>query len=203
MILYHGSNTFGLTTLEPRLADHERPYVYMSTLEIVAGFYLVNAVERPYYWFPYGFDQDGTVHYHELYPNALREVSEGKSGCIYTVETDEKDVLPFKNIPCARLGTVPMKVVDCLEIPDCYQWLTEQERLGAFHLCRFEDKTESQLRWWHDNILEYIAEKEMIKTPNCSYAAFVRRKFPDVWADYERLCLGGEQKERTQNGGTK
>ena len=47
MILYHGSNTFGIKTLEPHLADHEKPYIYMSTLEIVAGFYMVNAVERP------------------------------------------------------------------------------------------------------------------------------------------------------------
>lgn len=193
MILYHGSNTFGLTTLEPRLADHERPYVYMSTIKIVAGFYLVNAVEQPYYWFPYGFDRDGAVQYHELYPNALREVSEGKSGCIYTVEADEKDVLPFKNIPSARLGTVPMRVADCLEIPDCYQWLIEQERLGTFRLCRFEDKSEEQLRWWHDKILSYISEKDMIKTPDCSYAAFVRQKFPDVWEDYEHLCAAGEQ----------
>ncbi len=44
--------------------------------------------------------------YFELYPNALREVSEGKMGSIYEVEADEKGVLPFKNIPCARLGTV-------------------------------------------------------------------------------------------------
>ena len=142
MILYHGSNTFGIETLEPHLADHDRPYVYMSTIEIVAGFYMVNAVERPYYWFPYGFDRNGKVQYDELYPDALREVSEGRSGCIYAVEADEKDILPFKNIPCARLATVPMKVIGCTEINDCYEWLLEQEKLGTFEINRFEDKSE-------------------------------------------------------------
>lgn len=128
----------------------------MSTLEIVAGFYMVNAVERPYYWFPYGFDKNGAVEYDELYPNALREVSEGKSGCIYVVEADEKEVLPFKNIPCARLATVPMEVKDCIEISDCYEWLIEQEKLGVFRLNRFEEKSEREMQWWRKTILEYI-----------------------------------------------
>lgn len=188
MILYHGSNTFGIETLEPHLADHDRPYVYMSTIEIVAGFYMVNAVERPYYWFPYGFDRNGKVQYDELYPDALREVSEGRSGCIYAVEADEKDILPFKNIPCARLATVPMKVIGCTEINDCYEWLLEQEKLGTFEINRFEDKSEKEMQWWYKTILDYIDRKGMIETPDCSYAEFVKRKFPNVWEDYEKLC---------------
>lgn len=189
MILYHGSNTFGIETLEPHLADHDRPYVYMSTIEIVAGFYMVNAVERPYYWFPYGFDRNGKVQYDELYPDALREVSEGRSGCIYAVEADEKDILPFKNIPCARLATVPMKVIGCTEINDCYEWLLEQEKLGTFEINRFEDKSEKEMQWWYKTILDYIDRKGMIETPDCSYAEFVRRKFPKVWEDYEKLSI--------------
>lgn len=188
MILYHGSSTGGIQVLEPRLADHDRPYIYLSTLRIVAGFYLVNAVDRPYYWFPYGFDKNGGVFYDELYPHALREVSEGKSGYIYTVEAEESAVLPFKDIPCARLGTAPMAVADCQSIPDCYRWLLEQEKAGAFTLLRFEDKTEKQLQWSYNSILRYIAEKNMIQTPDCSYAKFVQLKFPQVWEDYERQC---------------
>ena len=84
MLLYHGSNITGLRQLKPDLADHDRPYVYMTTLETVAALYLCNAVERPYYWFPYGFENGSDIPvYHELYPEALRQVSEGVSGCIY------------------------------------------------------------------------------------------------------------------------
>ena len=57
MRLYHGSNILGLDVLKPRVADHERPYVYMTTIDTVAALYLCNAVEKPYYWFPYGFDK--------------------------------------------------------------------------------------------------------------------------------------------------
>ena len=49
MLLYHGSNVLGLDVLEPRLADHDRPYVYMTTIDTVAALYLCNAVEKPYY----------------------------------------------------------------------------------------------------------------------------------------------------------
>lgn len=35
MLLYHGSNTTGLTRLVPKQADHDRPYVYLTTIEQV------------------------------------------------------------------------------------------------------------------------------------------------------------------------
>ena len=114
MILYHGRNTGNIKVLKPNQADHDRPYVYMSTMDVVAAFYLCNAVERPYYWFPYGFESGSNIPvYHELYPNALKEVSEGVSGYIYEVLAEENQVILFKNIPCARLATEPVKVTNC------------------------------------------------------------------------------------------
>lgn len=83
MILYHGSNTGNIKVLKPNQADHDRPYVYMTTIDVVAAFYLCNAVDRPYYWFPYGFESGSDIPvYHELYPNALKEVLDGVSGYI-------------------------------------------------------------------------------------------------------------------------
>ncbi len=62
----------------------------MTTIDVVAAFYLCNAVEKPYYWFPYGFYKNSIIPiYHELYPNALKEVSDGVSGYIYEIATDE------------------------------------------------------------------------------------------------------------------
>ena len=40
MLLYHGSNVLGLDVLGPRLEDHDRPYVYMTTIDTVAALYL-------------------------------------------------------------------------------------------------------------------------------------------------------------------
>lgn len=178
--LYHGSRTEGIEVLKPNLADHDRPYVYMSTIDVVAAFYLCNAVQRPYYWFPYGFD-GGIPVYNELYPNALREVSEGVSGCIYTVRVSENNVIPFKNIPCARLSTVPLTVSDQVIVSDAYSLFKEYERQGKVKIARYEDKSPRELEMFSKMIIDYMREKSMQNTPDCSYARFVRGKFPNVW----------------------
>lgn len=185
MKMYHGSNIGGLKVLEPRQADHDRPYVYLSTSNVVAAFYLCNAVKKPYYWFPYGFDQSGSIPvYHELYPDALRQVSEGIRGYIYEVEAGENQVIPFQSIPCARLATEPVEVTDCLEVENAYELFSEYVKQGNMRIGRFEDKSEQELARWHSMIKVCLAEKEMIKTPDCSYAVFVRDRFPGIWEEY-------------------
>lgn len=187
MRLYHGSNTGDIKILEPRQADHDRPYVYMTTIDVVAAFYLCNAVEKPYYWFPYGFDKDSDVPiYHELYPDALRQVSENVSGYIYEVEANDSQVIPFKNIPCARLATKPIEVVNSIRIENAYELFLEYIRQGKMRLGRFEDKSVQQLDWWYSSIADYMSEKDMVKTPDCSYAIFIREKLPQVWERYMR-----------------
>lgn len=188
MKLYHGSNTGGIKSLQPKQADHDRPYIYMTTIDVVAAFYLCNAVEKPYYWFPYGFEK-GNMEvpiYHELYPNALREVSEGVHGYLYEVEADETQVLPFPNIPCARLGTEPITVTNCIEVEDAYALFTEYMKQGKMKLGRFEDKSSTELQNWYDNLYDYIKGKNMSDTPDCSYALFIKEKFPHVWERYSR-----------------
>jgi len=185
MKLYHGSNIGNIKVLEPKQADHDRPYVYMATNEVVAAFYLCNAVEKPFYWFPYGFEKNSDVPvYHELYPNALREVSQGVQGYIYEVDAKEGQVIPFKNIPCARLTTKPIEVTDCIKIEDAYELFMKYIEQGKMRVGRYEDKTKEQLEWWYSGLVEYLKKKEMIKIPDCSYALFIKEKFPWVWETY-------------------
>lgn len=182
MRLYHGSNVSGLDILKPQLADHDRPYVYMTTIDTVAALYLCNAVEKPDYWFPYGFDETGNIPvYHELYPNAFKEVSEGVSGCIYVVDANEGQYIPFKNIPCARLGIVPMKVTDRITVDDAYAFLNSYIEQGKLKVSRFEDKTSEELDNWYRMVAGEMREKNMSETPDCSYARFVRKKIPAAW----------------------
>lgn len=189
MRLYHGSNTANIDVLKPNLADHDRPYVYMSTIEVVAAFYLCNAVDRPYYWFPYGFEKSSAVPvYHELYPNALREVSDGVRGYIYAVDAEESQVIPFKNIPCARLATEPINVSACTVIENAYDFFSECEKLGTLKISRFEEKSTQQLNWWYSCCVDYLMSKNMIKTPTCSYAAFIQNKLPQVWEQYVTIA---------------
>lgn len=188
MRLYHGSTTGGLNILEPRLADHDRPYIYLSTSDVVASFYIVNAVERPYYWFPYGFSRERIPVYHELYPDAMREVSEGKQGFLYEVETEESQLKPFLKIPGAWLGTSPLQVVHCIEIPEAYEWFLRLEVEKRLIIWGFENWQPDQLEWWYKATLEYLREKEMIHNSECSYALFVQQKLPRVWEKYVLSC---------------
>ena len=185
MKLFHGSSAGNISVLEPRQADHDRPYVYMTTIDVVAAFYLCNAVEKPYYWFPYGFSKNSTIPiYHELYPNALKEVSEGVSGYIYEITTDESRVLPLKNIPCARLAVNPVPVTGYIKIDNAYDWFMEAVKQKKMQIGRFADKTEQELNWWYSELVEYLREKDMAKHPDCSYAMFIKEKFPQVWETY-------------------
>lgn len=188
MRLYHGSRTGGIEVLEPRVADHGQAYIYFSTIEAVAALYLCNAVERPYYWFPYGFrrDRPGIPVYDELYPNALREVSEGVSGWIYYADVSENQVLPFRNIPCARLSVQPIRVDGAIEVPDAFALLQNYESQGKLIVSRYEQKQQRELDWYYRMIQQYMVEKRMHLTPECSYARFVRQKFPFVWERFIR-----------------
>lgn len=122
--------------------------------------------------------------YNELYPNALREVSEGVGGYIYILDVSEEDVIPFKNIPCARLGMAPLKVSGCIEVDDAYKLFQEYEKLGKLKIGRYEDKTQKELDMYYGIILNYIREKDMAQIPECSYARFVKSKFPFIWERY-------------------
>ena len=51
-------------------------------------------------------------------------------------------------------------------------------------LGRYEDKTEQQLNWWYSALIDYLKEKDMVKSPDCLYAVFVQNKFPKVWEKY-------------------
>ncbi len=185
MVLYHGSNIANIKVLRPNQADHDRPYVYMTTIDVVAAFYLCNAVERPYYWFPYGFEGGSNIPvYHELYPNALKEVSEGVSGYIYEVLAEENQIIPFKNIPCARLATEPIEVIKCTKVENAYALFMEYVKQRKMKVSHFEDKSEQQLEWWYSCCVEYLEEKHMIETPECSYASFIKEKLPQVWKRY-------------------
>lgn len=172
MRLFHGSRTGGISVLEPRIADHGAPYIYFSTIESVAALYLCNAVERPYYWFPYGFRKgypDVPV-YDELYPDALREVSEGVCGSIYCCDVCEDRVLPFRDIPCARLSVQPVQVDSVVEVPDAYSLLKRYEAEGKLAISRFEEKSQRELEWYYGAIRSYMRRKQMHLMPECSYA---------------------------------
>jgi hypothetical protein len=204
--LYHGTSIGGLRSLKPHQADHDQPYIYLSLLKAVASFYMVNAVERPYYWFPYGFTELGIPIYEELYPNALKEISANRLGFIYMVETDEQHVAPFRNIPHSRISTKELEIIECTRISDCYSYFEKEQKQGNLIINRFESKSEDDLERWHDLIAKYLEDKAFIKRPRCSYSLFIKEKFPHIWDRYETKMKKKDEhlelEQTTLNAGT-
>ena len=63
MTFYHGSPVGGLNELKPFLSEHKKQYVYFTQNPGVALLYAVHSVDKPFSYYPYGFDTDGTIHY--------------------------------------------------------------------------------------------------------------------------------------------
>ena len=185
MKLYHGSRTGNIKTLIPKKADHEKAYVYLTTIEAVAAIYLCNPMEKPHYWFPYGFEKDSHIPiYHEIYRDALRDVSQNVSGYIYEVELDEERLSPLPDNPCAFVSTVSLPVCRTVKIPDAYSLLLEHIEKQKLKVSFFEDKTEKQLDWWYRNLISSLQQRNMADFPDCSYARFIQTKLPQVWSQY-------------------
>lgn len=185
MKFYHGSNTGNIKVLLPKQADHAEPYVYLTPVESVAAIYLCNPLEKPYYWFPYGFEKDNPIPiYHEVYPNALKEVSEGVSGYIYEAEVDEGRLSPLFGNPYAFFSTKSIAISGVKHVTNVYDLFMEYIEQGKLKVSFYNEKSEQQLNWWFSNLVEYLKQKKMAKTPECTYAMFIKEKLPHVWNSY-------------------
>ena len=83
MPFYHGSPVGGLNELKPFLSEHEKQYIYFTQNPLVALLYAVHSVDKPFSYYPYGFDKDGTIHYSEYYQDAFSDIYKGKQGYLY------------------------------------------------------------------------------------------------------------------------
>ena len=186
MLLYHGSSTSDLKTLNPFTADHGKPYVYFSTDAVSAGFHAVSLVERPFYWFPYGYDASGKPFYSEVYPNAFADAYQNKAGFIYVCDIEDKRLLRFPSNQNTRLSTEPVAVSRIERIDNLYAWFLQREHDGKLVIQRFSELTTDALSLWHGMVLEELRSACSKGTTQNAYARFVQQKMPTVWERYLR-----------------
>lgn len=148
---------------------------------VVAAFYTVHRVERPYNWFPYGFDKNNIPVYSEYYPDALADVYKGKRGFIYICDGISGIQNPT-DINCAYVCENNARVSDVIEISDMYDWFLEREKLGELKINRYENLTQKQKDSFGKIILSEIEENGFKTDSDCSYAKFLKEKFPDIWS---------------------
>lgn len=189
MLLYHGSSKSDLKTLLPFVADHGKPYVYFSTDEVSAAFYAVNRIDRPFYWFPYGYDANGKPVYTEVFPNAFAESYSNKYGYLYVCEQDEKKLLRFPSNPNMRLAVDPVPVHHAERIENLYTWFLQHEHDGRLAIQRYSELSPAVLSLWHGIVLEELQSACAIHSLENPYARFVQEKIPSVW---ERFLIESE-----------
>lgn len=181
ILLYHGSSTGGIQTLQPFTADHGKPYVYFSTSDVSAALYAARAIERPYYWVPYSYSAQGKITYTEVWRNAFAEIFSGKTGFIYCCEADDKTLLRFPTHQSLRLATDPVPVSRAEKIEDLHAWFLQREREGKIVIQRYESLLPDQLSLWHGMVLEELIANFSALEQNNPYTRFVQEKMPAVW----------------------
>ena len=162
------------------LSEHKKPYIYFSSNPVVAAFYTVHCIERPYNWFPYGFHKDNIPVYDEYYPGAFSDVYSGKQGFIYCCD-DIFDMQNPTNINCAYVCEHDIEVGNVIEIADMYEWFLEREKNDELKINLYENLTQKQKDGFRKIILNEIEENDLKHKPDCGYSKFIREKFPDIW----------------------
>ncbi|WP_314851689.1 hypothetical protein [uncultured Solobacterium sp.] len=186
-MFYHASQIEGITTLEPRVSNHDILLVYFSTKRENVLVYLSNAIEKYckdsgfiydgkwHKWGPYGFNEDGRLRLEEYYPNALINTYKGVSGYIYSAK-DVKDSGYNLQIPDAISSSEEVNVINVEYIPDAYEAILQAEKDGLITVLRYEDLSEKR----KNRIIEIIKEEYEKSTNQSDYRHFLIGNFPDI-----------------------
>ncbi|MGN0485613.1 MAG: hypothetical protein ACI4GB_00085 [Acutalibacteraceae bacterium] len=180
MIYYHGSAVAGIRVLTPVLSEHGKPYIYFSTNPVVALLYAVKPAPKPFSYYPYGFDQDGTPVYSEYFENAFRILYQGRKGYLYECEN-----LPIveqpTNIPCAYTCPVRVKVDRVTEIPDLHDYFMNEIHNGKFRIKTRQEISEKEMKLVLDDMEKTVEEYSLRESPHHPMSQFTRQFFPEVF----------------------
>lgn len=180
MTLYHGSPVGGLSKLKPFLSEHKKSYVYFSTNPVVALLYAVKPVPKPFSFYPYGFDGDGTVVYSEYYKNAFEDIYKDKVGYLYKCENVKGAENPTQ-INCAYTVTEPIEINTVEEITDCYKKLKEYEKQGLFRIKKFEAVSEKEIQIVYNYLKDSMIKYDLKNNPDNEMSIFIKTNFPHIW----------------------
>lgn len=182
MIFYHGSPVGGLNELKPFLSEHGEQYVYFTKNPVVALLYTVHPVDKPFSYYPYGFDKDGTIHYSEYYKDAFSDIYKGKQGYLY-----ECDHIPSIGNPTQIKGVFvcknAVKVDRKIMIPDLYDRLMEYQQQGLFRIRTFDTISEKEMQHVYDTLKQTIQKHALKQSLGNLMSRFIREHFPGVWEE--------------------
>lgn len=179
MAYYHCSPTAGLAALEPRKPQpFEKPArVYMTTLLPMALMYTIQNYE-----YSYGYTKEGQIYFDEYFQNALELLYRGKSASLYLCDPEDT---AFTGIPNEVISETAVPVIREICIPDSYEALLEQERLGTLIIHRYHELSEGMLNWIRNEEADTIRKSNLLNTPG-PMADYYRGHYPESWAMVEK-----------------
>lgn len=176
MTFYHCSPIGGLKILEPgKPVSFDKPArVYMTTLLPMALLYGVRNFE-----YTYGYTREGQIYFEEYFSNALVTLYGGKTASLYICHPDKTEQTA---IPNEAVSEQSVPILEEIFIPDVYEALLEQERLGVLVIRRYEELPERMLQWVRRVEKETILEKDILHASG-PVADYYRSHYPDSCAD--------------------
>ncbi len=182
MPYYHCSPVPGLTVLEPRRPEtfDKPPAVYMTTLPAMALMYGVRCFE-----YTYGYTADRQIYFEECFPDALSILYKGKSASLYVCSPQKVKTTQIPN-ECISEEAVP--VICETRIPDVYEELLCQERLGSLRIRRYEQLTAKDLARIRQETKEEILKRGLL-IKGGPMAEYMRLHYPESWALAQRESL--------------
>lgn len=175
MAYYHCSPTAKLTILEPGKPKSFKKAkgVYLTTLLPMALMYSIRNFE-----YTYGYTANGQIYYEEYFPNALEILYKNKAASLYlcspvNVSTTE--------IPNEAISDAAVPVISETRIPDAYEALLEQERLGTLIIRRYAELSPKRLEWIRKAEADEIHRHDLLHTGG-PMADYIKQHYPDSWA---------------------
>ncbi len=175
MDYYHCSPTPGIRRLEPSApAAFTKPKgVYLTTLLPMALMYGIRNYE-----YTYGYTKERKIYLDEYFPDALPILYRGKSASLYICAPE---ITAPTRIPNEVVSDSSVAVIQEIFLPDVYEALLEQERLGALIIHRYGELSEKQLAWIRQAEEATIREHDLPHHPG-PMADYYRTHYPESWA---------------------
>lgn len=175
-LVYHCSPTAGIRVLEPNVTKYfgKPRQVCLTTSLPMALFYGISHFE-----YTYGYTKEGAIYYMEYFPDALEKLYRGKAASLYRcVRLPDMEETA---IPNELVTAVPVPVAEEMAVPDVWEALLEQERLGALRIIRWPEVNRENRDWILRAERDTIVEKGLLHV-DTAFARYMRETYPESWA---------------------
>lgn len=139
MQLYRGAKISGLKIMEPRLVNHDKPYVYATTDKVECILYSVKGGNLNYTNI-YGYDDDGQRCLIERKANCLEDIF-NHEGRYYIL--DDTNFYKHKSLGVGNneyVSEVPVKVKKEIIISNVWEYFKELEEKGKLKIYRYPNR---------------------------------------------------------------